>query len=134
MPSTAWIISNRQPYGEEINCPDSLLMADPALLGRLETTPTKDQSCSITRLGPGACAETASAAGRVMRHLETVLERRLEVLVVDFTKDDRGRVWFLQVFLKVKKNQTLQISPPNAFFFDAIYYTGGCRFTMVYKI
>ncbi|CAM9697958.1 unnamed protein product, partial [Laminaria digitata] len=97
MPPTAWTISNRQPYGEEINGPDSLLMAGPALLGRFATTPTKDRACSITRLGPGACSETAAAADRVMRHLETVLEQRLEVLVVDFTKDDRGRVWFLQV-------------------------------------
>lgn len=47
--------------------------------------------------------ETADAAGRVMRHLETVLDRRLEVLVVDFTKDDRGRVWFLQVGVNAGK-------------------------------
>lgn len=113
MPPTAWMISNRQPYGEEIDHPDSLLLAGPQLLGRFTTTPQAKKGgkvsvsnaadaaaagcCNITRLGPGACVETAEAAGRIKRHLEVVLDRRLQMLVVDFTRDDRDRLWFLQV-------------------------------------
>ena len=114
MPPTAWMISNRQPYGEEIDHPDSLLLAGPQLLGRFTTTPLAKKGgkvsggsaadaaaaagcCNITRLGPGACVETAEAAGRIKRHLEVVLDRRLQMLVADFTRDDRDRLWFLQV-------------------------------------
>ena len=97
MPPAAWIMSNRQSYGEEINAPDSLLMAAPSLVSRFATTPAQDRACGITRLGPGACAESAEAARKVFHHLETVMGQRLEVLVVDFTKDDRGRLWLLQV-------------------------------------
>ncbi|CAM9791908.1 unnamed protein product, partial [Ectocarpus sp. 12 AP-2014] len=39
MPPTAWCISNRQPYGGEIDHPDSLLLAGPQILGRFTTTP-----------------------------------------------------------------------------------------------
>lgn len=115
MPPTAWMISNRQPYGEEIEAPDSLLLAGPQLLGRFTTTPLANKrgrggggdaaaaatagSCSITRLGPGACVETAQATERIKRHLEVVLDRRIELLVADFTRDDRDRLWFLQVAL-----------------------------------
>lgn len=117
MPPTAWMISNRQPYGEEIDHPDSLLLAGPQLLGRFTTTPLAKKGgkgsgsnaanaaaagfCNITRLGPGACVETAEATGRIKRHLEFVLDRRLQLLVVDFTRDDRDRLWFLQVWLWV---------------------------------
>eukprot|EP00903_Cladosiphon_okamuranus_P014535 g13482.t1 len=114
LPPTAWMISNRQPYGEEIDHPDSLLLAGPQLLGRFTTTPLARKRgrasgstsanpaahagcCNITRLGPGACVETAEAAGRIKRHLEVVLDRRLQMLVADFTRDDRDRLWFLQV-------------------------------------
>lgn len=114
MPPTAWMINNRQPYGEEIDHPDSLLLAGPQLLGRFTTTPLAKKGgkasggnssnlaantgcCNITRLGPGACVETAEAAGRIKRHLEVVLDRRLQLLVADFTRDDRDRLWFLQV-------------------------------------
>ena len=110
MPPTAWMISNRQPYGEEIDHPDSLLLAGPQILGRFTTTPlakkggkvsggsaTNAGCCNITRLGPGACVETAEAAGRIKHHLEVVLDRRLQMLVADFTRDDRDRLWFLQV-------------------------------------
>ncbi len=118
MPPTAWMISNRQPYGEEIDAPDSLLLAGPQLLGRFTTTPLANKrrgrggggggdaalaaagaaagSCSITRLGPGACVETAEATERIKRHLEVVLDRRIQMLVADFTRDDRDRLWFLQ--------------------------------------
>ena len=91
------MISNRQPYGEEISPLGSLLVAAPELVGRFVTTPAKDRACGITRLGPGACAESAEAARNIFQHLEAVLGQRLEVLVVDFTKDDRGRLWLLQV-------------------------------------
>lgn len=97
MPPTAWTISNRQPYGEQTGGPDSLLLAGPALLGRFITAPAKERACTITRLGPGACVETAEAAARVLHQLEAVLERRIQVFVCDFTRDDRGRLWFLQV-------------------------------------
>lgn len=114
MPPTAWMISNRQPYGEEIDHPDSLLLAGPQLLGRFTTTPLAKRggkegsgghetntaaagSCNITRLGPGACVETAEAVRRIKRHLEVVLDRRLQLVVADFTRDDRDRLWFLQV-------------------------------------
>lgn len=114
MPPTAWAISNRQPYGEEINHPDSLLLAGPQVLGRFTTTPlakAKGQGsgstgggavtyagcCNITRLGPGACVETAEAVDRIKRHLETILDRRLETVVADFTRDDKDRLWCLQV-------------------------------------
>eukprot|EP00752_Nemacystus_decipiens_P003390 g3137.t1 len=114
MPPTAWMISNRQPYGEEMDHPDSLLLAGPELLGRFTTTPLAKKwdkasagnagntaantgCCNITRLGPGACVETAEAAERIKRHLEVVLDRRLQMLVADFTRDDRDRLWFLQV-------------------------------------
>ncbi|CAM9862354.1 unnamed protein product, partial [Hapterophycus canaliculatus] len=53
--------------------------------------------CNITRLGPGACVETAEAVGKIKRHLETVLDRRLETVVADFTRDDKGRLWCLQI-------------------------------------
>lgn len=76
---------------------ESLLLARAPFVGRFVTTPASDRGCSITRLGPRACGETAEAAGRVWRHLEAVLEKRLQILVCDFTKDDRGRLWFLQV-------------------------------------
>lgn len=119
MPPTAWMISNRQLYGEEIDHPDSLLLAGPQLLGRFTTTPLAKQGvkgsggnaastaaaaagcCNITRLGPRACVETAEATARIKRHLEIVLDRRLQMLVVDFTRDDRDRLWFLQVRLSV---------------------------------
>lgn len=116
MPPTAWMISNRQSYGEDIDHPDSLLLAGPQLLGRFTTTPLAKKGgkasggggggsapdlaagcCNITRLGPGACVETADAAERIKRHLEAVLDRRLQLLVADFTRDDRDRLWFLQV-------------------------------------
>lgn len=120
MPPTAWCISNRQPYGGEIDHPDSLLLAGPQILGRFTTTPQANSQsrrgggggggdaaaaaaaagpCNIARLGPGACVETAEATERIKRHLETVLDRRLEMLVADFTRDDRGRLWCLQVGL-----------------------------------
>lgn len=91
------MISNTQPFGEETAAPDSLLIAGPALIGRFVTTPAKDRACGIARLGPGACVETADAAARVLHHLEAVLERGIQVLVADFTRDDRGRLWMLQV-------------------------------------
>lgn len=94
---TAWMISNRQPYCEEINAPSSLLLAEPTLVGCFATTPGKDHACGIARLGPGACAESAEATYKVFHQLEAVIGQRLEVLVVDFTKDDRGRLWLLQV-------------------------------------
>lgn len=101
---TAWIISNKQPFGGQgendpgVKAKDSLLMASPNYIARFITTTKRAMSCCITRIGPGACAETAEVAGRLMHHLETVLEQRLRILVCDFTRDDRGRLWFLQVF------------------------------------
>lgn len=102
LPPTAWIISNKQPFGQQHNNEngepkESLLLAGPNFIGRFVTTPKREMSCGITRLGPGACVETAMATGKVLHQLEVVLEKRLRVLVCDFTKDDRGRLWFLQV-------------------------------------
>ncbi|CAM9803791.1 unnamed protein product, partial [Sphacelaria rigidula] len=100
---TAWIISNKQPFGGQgendpgVKAKDSLLMASPNYIARFITTTKRAMSCCITKIGPGACAETAEVAGRVMHHLETVLEQRLRILVCDFTRDDRGRLWFLQI-------------------------------------
>lgn len=96
------MISNKQPYGDEGVNPTNgqsgtLLLASPSTIGLYVTTPRKDRACCITRLGPRACTATAEAAKRVLRHLEAVLEKQLSVLVCDFTKDDRGRLWFLQV-------------------------------------
>lgn len=97
LPPTAWVVSNRQPYEKENEPSESLLLAGPATIERFVTTPSKHQGCSITRLGPGACEETAEATTRVLHHLEAVLDKRLQVLVCDFTRDDLGKIWFLQV-------------------------------------
>lgn len=123
MPPTAWMISNRQPYAEEIERPDSLLLAGPQLLGRFTTTPLAKGfgrggggggggegpvaaggggCCNITRLGPGACVETAEATERIKHHLEAVLDRRLQVHTYTVFRIGaclRG-VWFDFFFLR----------------------------------
>ncbi|CAN0208380.1 unnamed protein product, partial [Discosporangium mesarthrocarpum] len=76
---------------------ESLLLAGPALIGRFITTPSVVGACSMVPLSGAACRETAEAAGCLRQHLEAVLGRQLEVVVCDFTKDDRGRWWLLQI-------------------------------------